>query len=103
MTPLPTQVGAPPGAQKRTTARAAVAAPTPRAQCLPGSNPEPGMQGRLPRDAVESGRADKGFSCNISLLGQEGNSGGFRVHRFVDKAGHECAYYDTTLLFPLNA
>src|SRR3712207_7049045 len=27
----------------------------------------------------------------------------FRVHRFVDRAGRECAYYDTTLLFPLNA
>ena len=23
--------------------------------------------------------------------------------RFVDKAGRECAYYDTTLLFPTNA
>ncbi len=25
------------------------------------------------------------------------------MHRFVDRAGRECAYYDTTLLFPLNA
>ena len=23
--------------------------------------------------------------------------------RYVDAAGHECAYYDTALLFPLNA
>jgi hypothetical protein len=43
-----------------------------------------------------------GFACNRSLVGHEGLSGGFKVRRFVDKAGHECAYYDTTLLFPSN-
>jgi hypothetical protein len=61
------------------------------------------MQGRVPADAVASGAADQGYTCNTQLLGHEGKSGGFRVHRFVDRAGHECAYYDTTLLFPLNA
>ena len=25
------------------------------------------------------------------------------MHRYVDRAGRECAYYDTTLLFPTNA
>ena len=29
--------------------------------------------------------------------------GGYKALRFTDKAGHECAYYDTTLLFPTNA
>jgi hypothetical protein len=29
--------------------------------------------------------------------------GGFKVERYVDAAGHECAYYDTTLLWPTNA
>ena len=61
------------------------------------------MQGRVPAEAVASGAADKGYTCNTKVVGREGLSGGFRVHRFVDKAGHECAYYDTTLLFPLNA
>ena len=75
---------------------------TPRAECGPGSNPEPGIQGRVPADAVESGRADKGFTCNIELLAHRGKSGGFKVHRFVDETGRECAYYDTTLLFPTN-
>src|ERR671916_363781 len=32
-----------------------------------------------------------------------GDTGGFRVHRYVDKAGRECAYYDTALLFPTNS
>ena len=27
-------------------------------------------------------------------------TGGYRVERYVDKAGHECAFYDSTLLFP---
>ena len=40
--------------------------------------------------------------CNTALVGHIGNSGGFRVYRFVDPAGHECAYYDTTLLFPTD-
>jgi len=60
------------------------------------------MQGRVAREDVESGRASEGYRCNMSVLGRSGNTGGFRVHRYVDKAGRECAYYDTTLLFPTN-
>ena len=37
------------------------------------------------------------------MVGQAGSTGGFRVHRYVDRDGRECAYYDTTLLFPTNA
>src|SRR5215218_1814453 len=46
--------------------------PTPRAKCGPGSHPEPGMQGRMPREEVDAGRADKGYWCNVSVLGQSG-------------------------------
>jgi hypothetical protein len=77
--------------------------PVPRAQCGPGSRPEPGIQGRVPREEVDSGRADEGYRCNISVIGRTGSTGGFRVHRYVDQSGRECAYYDTTLLFPTNA
>jgi hypothetical protein len=91
-----------PDAPVRDAADGRSAQAVPRAECGPGSNPEPGMQGRVPADAVESGRADNGFTCNTRLLGREGNSGGFKVLRFVDRAGRECAYYDTTLLFPSN-
>ncbi len=41
------------------------ATPTPRAQCGPGSRPEPGMQGRVPKEEVDSGRAKDGYWCNI--------------------------------------
>jgi DNA-binding beta-propeller fold protein YncE len=74
------------------------AQPVPRADCGPGSRPEPGMQGRVPQ-----GSPADGFTCNTSLVGRQGKAGGYKVHRFVDRAGRECAYYDTTLLFPTNA
>jgi hypothetical protein len=71
---------------------------TPRAQCGPGSKPEPDIQGRVP-----AGSATDGLWCNVKLISHQGTSGGFKVYRYVDGAGHECAYYDTALLFPLNA
>ena len=76
---------------------------SPRAVCGPGSRPEPSIQGRVPAEAVASGDADPGYFCNIARVGKEGTQGGFKVERYVDAAGHECAYYDTTLLFPANA
>lgn len=68
------------------------------ARCDAASNPEPGIQGR-----VTAGSAAGGRWCNMSLLGHQGTSGGFKVYRYVDRTGRECAYYDTTLLYPLNA
>jgi hypothetical protein len=39
----------------------------------------------------------------MELLGHTGAPiGGFRTHRYVDAAGHECAYYDTSPLLPSN-
>jgi hypothetical protein len=75
---------------------------TPSAKCGPGSKPEPSIQGRLPKEEVDSGRAAEGYWCNIRRVGQSGNTGGFKVLRYIDENGHECAYYDTTLLFPTN-
>ena len=72
----------------------------PRAACGAGSDPEPGMQGR-----VAAGDADAldGSRCNVEVVGRFGDSGGYKVERYVDSAGRECAYYDTTLLYPTNA
>ena len=71
---------------------------TPQARCRPGSRPEPGIQGRVPE-----GSASRGLWCNAKLVGRQGNSGGFKVFRYVDERGRECAFYDTALLFPVNA
>ena len=77
--------------------------PTPQAKCGPGSDPETNGQGRVTTDDVTSGRASRGYTCNTALLSHIGDSGGYKVHRYVDASGHECAYFDTTLLFPINA
>lgn len=83
-------------------------AATPKAQCGPGSRPELGMQGRITREEVENGRAAQGYTCNTEMVGayltpnSVGTVGGFKVERYTDKAGRDCAYYDTTLLFPTN-
>src|SRR5579864_525481 len=76
--------------------------PTPQLGCDSQSLPETGVQGRVPKAEVDSGRAAKGYTCNTALVGQQGNTGGFRVERYIDAAGHECAFYDSTLLFPTN-
>lgn len=75
-------------------------AAVPRADCGPGSRPETSIQGRVPAADYESGRAQKGYSCNTRRIGHYGSSGGFKTFRYVDTAGHACAYYDSTLLFP---
>lgn len=82
---------------------------SPRAVCGPGSKPETGIQGRVSTEDYESGRAAEGFTCNTELVGSyttpnaTGTVGGFKVERYVDDDGHDCAYYDTTLLYPTNA
>jgi LVIVD repeat len=91
-------------AAARTQARNGVdAGPTPRAKCGAGSHPETGMQGRVSADDVASGRAAEGYTCNAELVSHFGESGGYKVERYVDAAGRECAYFDSTLLFPTNA
>jgi hypothetical protein len=81
---------------------------TPRAACGPGSRPETGMQGRVSQADHTSGRAAEGYTCNTQLVGSYivpnaiGTVGGFKVERYVDASGRECAYYDSTLLFPTN-
>ncbi|MGI8608453.1 MAG: LVIVD repeat-containing protein [Candidatus Dormibacteria bacterium] len=76
--------------------------PSPQLPCDSQSLPETGAQGRVPKSEVDSGRAARGYTCNTALVGHQGNSGGFRVERYIDAAGHECAFYDSTLLFPTN-
>jgi hypothetical protein len=87
----------------------------PRAVCGPGARPETGIQGRISRADHVSGLAAKGLQCNAELVGKHtaekagvsgtivGTVGGYKVQRYKDKRGNECAYYDTSLLPPSNA
>ena len=75
-------------------------APTPEADCGPGSRPETDIQGRVPASDYDSGRAERGYLCNTRQVAHQGTSGGFKVLRYRDSQGNVCAFYDSTLLFP---
>jgi hypothetical protein len=77
--------------------------PVPRAHCGPGSHPETSIDGRVPLADYKDGRVKKGYNCNTTLIGHFGKTAGFKVLRYVDTAGHVCAFYDTTRLFPTDA
>jgi len=72
---------------------------TPPPDCGPGSRPAPGIDGRV----VGGPQSADGYTCNTALVGHEGTAGGYKVERYVDAQGHVCAYYDTTLIFAVNA
>ena len=68
--------------------------------CGPGALRETGRDGRVPSSDYDSGRYRKGYRCNTELVSRQGDTGGFKVERYVDDAGRVCAFYDSTLLFP---
>src|ERR1051325_4362604 len=68
------------------------ASDVPRATCGPGSSPETGMQGQVPLADRQSGRSQRGYSCNLELLGQYQGEGTTRVNP-QDK---HCAYHATS-------
>jgi hypothetical protein len=72
---------------------------TPLVSCRAGdkTNPSP-VDGRVP-----NGSPPSGFYCNLDQVAHQGNTGGFKTLRYVDNSGHVCAFYDTALLFPINA
>jgi hypothetical protein len=77
-----------------------VPAATKGVACDSGSRPEK-AQGRAPATDYDA-RAAKGYYCNARQVSHFGRSGGYRVERYVDRAGHECAYWDSTLLYPTS-
>src|SRR2546430_7333409 len=68
------------------------AGPTPDIACDQGSLPET-VQGQAPKADYDSGRAARGYFCNARLVSLSGHTGGYRVERYADKGGHECAYW----------
>jgi hypothetical protein len=89
-------VGLWPSIASTTTFPSALAKPT----CGPGALKETSIDGRVPSGDYTSGRYKQGYRCNTEQVGHQGATGGFKVERYVDRAGHVCAFYDSTLLFP---
>jgi len=77
-------------------------APVPDRACDKGSMPEK-TQGRVPAADYKSGRAAKGYFCNAREISHYGVTGGYRVARYADNSGHECAFFDSTLLWPTSS
>src|SRR3954469_18372309 len=75
---------------------------SPKASCGAGSRPEKALQGEVTADDHTSGYANHPITYNKTLVSHFGSSGGFKVERYTDATGHDCAYYDSTLLFPVD-
>src|SRR5690349_17721684 len=75
---------------------------TPQAPCDASSRPETSTQGRVPAADYSSGRAAKGYTCNATQVSHHGGAGGFKVFRYVDRAGHVCGYYDSGSIFSVD-
>jgi hypothetical protein len=77
--------------------------PSPRARCGRGSHPLRGMQGRVPPAAINSAQGTRGWTCNLAIVGHNPSPGGWRTWRYVDRLGHTCAFYDSSLAYPLTS
>ncbi len=68
--------------------------------CGPGALRETGRDGRVPTSDYASGRYRKGYRCNTELVSRQGDTGGFKVERYVDDAGRVCAFTTRRCCFP---
>ena len=75
--------------------------PTPAAPCAPGSRPLAGEQGRVPPAALDSPEASDGWTCSLTPVGHLQIGGGWKVWRYVDARGRECAFHDSSDPHPL--
>jgi hypothetical protein len=67
----------------------------PKAVCGPEDHPESGLQGQVPASLRATGF--RGFSCNLQLVSQnKGEGASWQFASFNDRAGHKCAYHDTS-------
>ncbi len=65
--------------------------PVARAACGPGSTPETGLQGRVPKAERDSGRSAQGYACNLARVGQFQGEGA----SWVSQSYGTCAYMST--------
>jgi len=70
----------------------AMGASVPKADCGPNDRPETGLQGQTTQAERESGDSERGYNCNLELVGQFQGEGSKSWHMaWFD----DCAYYGT--------
>ncbi len=69
----------------------------PQVDCGPGSRPETGLQGQVPRRDRDSGRSQHGYSCNMKLIGQYQGQGA----TWVQPSYEHCSYIGSFFPGPL--
>src|SRR3979409_2248075 len=67
--------------------------PVPKAQCGPSDRTESGLQGQTTSEERASGDSERGYNCNLELVGQFRGEGAFSEH-WPSYCGH-CAYMAT--------
>ena len=82
------------GVAHSTAAEPVFEGPVPPATCGPGSVPEHGLQGEVPKADRDSGRSRLGYHCNLELVGQYQGEGQSWQNAWY---GH-CDYFNT--VFP---
>src|ERR1051325_7689021 len=82
-----------PGGQIPNAPPAPCTTPVPKATCSRMDRTETGLQGQTTPDERSSGRSERGFNCNLELVGQFQGEGAFSQDgpAFLDN----CAYYAT--------
>ena len=100
--PVRARPGRRPARRRRSPSRSAAEPPfvaTPRAKCGPGSKPEPGDPGPRPRRLGDERAALQRRRWSPTRAPRAAS----RCCATSTPPGHECAFYDTALLFPINA
>ncbi|MGW5076084.1 LVIVD repeat-containing protein [Rhodococcus sp. NPDC004095] len=71
-----------------------------RADCGPGSRPEPGLQGDVPAADRAGGRSVEGYDCNISRVGGYAGQGSGIVSAAYDHCAYMGSIFPSALLGP---
>ncbi|MCD5421323.1 hypothetical protein LRS71_17465 [Rhodococcus pyridinivorans] len=71
-----------------------------RADCGPGSRPEPGLQGDVPAADRDNGRSNQGYDCNITRIGGFAGAGAGIVSASYDHCAYLGSFFPASLFGP---
>ena len=71
--------------------------PVTQTDCGPDSSPETGLSGDVPSADRNSGRSERGYNCNMTLLGQARGAGGGIVSANYDHCSYTGSVFSTAI------